>query len=114
MITNITAGFSGLLKYATVIRVLSPVVPTVLGHTTSKNKKVDQTEWWAAKQSLLNNSEVIKQMSPGRRGPKKVATILHHYLCGTPQTWSCFQTLLFLKSLPQSDSGLNQKYFREN
>ena len=38
------------------VRVFFPLVPMVLGHTASKNKEVDYTEWWAAKQGLLSDS----------------------------------------------------------
>ncbi len=51
----------------------APLVPRVLGHATSKNEEVDQTEWWAAKQGLLSDSKVIVQSSQGGRGPERVA-----------------------------------------
>jgi len=54
----------------------SPLVPVVLGHTTSKSEEVDQTEWWAAKQGLLSNllsdSKVIVQKLPRREGTRRV------------------------------------------
>lgn len=49
-------------------------VPVVLGHTALNNEKVDQTEWRAAKQDLLSNSNVIVQNSRGGRGQERVAT----------------------------------------
>lgn len=48
-------------------------MPTVLGHTASKNDAVAQTEWWEAKQDLLSNSKVIEQSFQGGREPEKVA-----------------------------------------
>ena len=48
-------------------------VPAVLGHAASKKEEIDQTEWWAATEGLLNDSKVIIQGSQGGRGPKGVA-----------------------------------------
>lgn len=59
----------------TVITILPPpLVPTVLGHTTWKNEKVDKTEWWVAKQGFLSASKVTVQSSRGGRGPERVAS----------------------------------------
>ena len=50
------------------------LVPTVLGHATSKNEEIDQTEWWTAKQSLLSNTKVylvIEYKAPEERGDSR-------------------------------------------